>query len=117
MVTRVDLPQLRQLLATGAQRIEVLPAGEYAEPHAGSKDSVSPTSTGYVSGKVNWLGPGRSCPDTPSHSLSRPTARSSAGCSASPSTVTPPAPEQAMENGPSTVRPHTPPRPDQDPAA
>ncbi|WP_103382803.1 rhodanese-like domain-containing protein [Pseudonocardia dioxanivorans] len=33
MVTRVDLPALRQLLAEDAQLVEVLPAGEYAEQH------------------------------------------------------------------------------------
>lgn len=33
MVTRIDLPALHQLLADGAQLLEVLPAGEYAEQH------------------------------------------------------------------------------------
>lgn len=33
MVTRIDLPALRRLLAEDAQLVEVLPAGEYAEQH------------------------------------------------------------------------------------
>ena len=33
MVTQVELPQLQQLLAAGAQLVEVLPEAEYAEQH------------------------------------------------------------------------------------
>ena len=33
MVTRIDLPALRELLATGAQLVEVLPGAEYTEQH------------------------------------------------------------------------------------
>jgi rhodanese-related sulfurtransferase len=33
MVTRIDLKRLQELLADGAQLIEVLPRAEYAEEH------------------------------------------------------------------------------------
>jgi rhodanese-related sulfurtransferase len=33
MATRIDLAQLQELLAGGAQLVEVLPAAEYAEEH------------------------------------------------------------------------------------
>ncbi len=33
MVTRIELPQLQQLLAARAQLVEVLPEAEYAEQH------------------------------------------------------------------------------------
>jgi phage shock protein E len=33
MVTRIELPQLQQLLTARAQLVEVLPEAEYAEQH------------------------------------------------------------------------------------
>jgi rhodanese-related sulfurtransferase len=33
MVTRIDLKRLQELLANGAQLVEVLPRAEYAEEH------------------------------------------------------------------------------------
>jgi rhodanese-related sulfurtransferase len=33
MPTRIELPQLKELLARGAQLVEVLPAGEYEDEH------------------------------------------------------------------------------------
>ncbi|HXH33017.1 MAG TPA: rhodanese-like domain-containing protein [Plantibacter sp.] len=33
MATRIEIEQLRGLLDAGAQLVEVLPAGEYAEEH------------------------------------------------------------------------------------
>jgi len=33
MPTRIELPRLRELLARGAQLVEVLPQGEYEDEH------------------------------------------------------------------------------------
>jgi rhodanese-related sulfurtransferase len=57
MVIRVDLPQLQQLLAAGAQLVEVLPEAEHAEQHLPGARNV-PLKT-LDAGSTAQLDPGR----------------------------------------------------------